>query len=57
MVVSACATNVASILVLQGVFRFQQQDFMGITSWFPSILYSASVCIGSIGRQLNKAFD
>lgn len=32
---------------------FTRADFFGVGSWMPCILYSSSVCFGSIGRQLD----
>lgn len=32
---------------------FTRADFFGVGSWIPCILYSSSVCFGSIGRQLD----
>ncbi|KAG0260322.1 Insulin-induced protein 1 protein [Mortierella polycephala] len=51
--VAAMGTLVAYFLVLNGWYRFTSADFFGVGSWIPCILYSSSVCFGSIGRQLD----
>ncbi|ORZ23825.1 insulin-induced protein-domain-containing protein [Lobosporangium transversale] len=50
---ASLGTMVAYILVLNGWYSFTRTDFFGIGSWIPCILYSSSVCFGSIGRQLD----
>jgi hypothetical protein len=61
MVVTVCGTFVISSLSLQGHYRlastdyrFAKQDFMGISFWFPFLLFCSSVCLGTVGRQLSR---
>ncbi|KAF8987982.1 Insulin-induced protein 1 protein [Haplosporangium bisporale] len=53
LVVASMGTVVAYFLVLNGWYSFTRADFFGVASWIPCILYSSSVCFGSIGRQLD----
>ncbi|KAF9351564.1 Insulin-induced protein 1 protein [Mortierella sp. AD094] len=52
LTVALVGTMVAYVLVLNGWYSFTRADFFGVGSWIPCILYSSSVCFGSIGRQL-----
>ncbi|KAF9380719.1 Insulin-induced protein 1 protein [Mortierella sp. AD011] len=52
LTVALVGTMVAYILVLNGWYSFTRADFFGVGLWIPCILYSSSVCFGSIGRQL-----
>ncbi|KAK3814361.1 MAG: insulin-induced protein family, partial [Benniella sp.] len=52
LTVASMGTIVAYMLVLHGWYSFTRADFFGVGSWIPCILYSSSVCFGSIGRQL-----
>ncbi|KAJ3095819.1 Insulin-induced protein 2 protein [Phlyctochytrium planicorne] len=45
-------TWVVYMLVKHGAYSITKPDFFGVRSWFPCILYSSSICFGSIGRQL-----
>ncbi|KAF9580820.1 Insulin-induced protein 2 protein, partial [Lunasporangiospora selenospora] len=51
--VASMGTAVAYLLVLNGWYSFTKTDLFGVGSWIPCILYSSSVCFGSIGRQLD----
>ncbi|KAI7821572.1 insulin-induced protein-domain-containing protein [Gamsiella multidivaricata] len=53
LTVASIGTLVAYFLVLNGWYSFTRADFYGVGSWMPCILYSSSVCFGSIGRQLD----
>ncbi|KAF9212636.1 Insulin-induced protein 2 protein [Podila verticillata] len=53
LTVASFGTTVAYFLVLHGWYSFTRADFFGVGSWIPCILYSSSVCFGSIGRQLD----
>ncbi|KAF9277458.1 Insulin-induced protein 2 protein [Mortierella alpina] len=53
LIVASMGTAVAYFLVLNGWYSFTKADFFGVGSWMPCILYSSSVCFGSIGRQLD----
>ncbi|KAG0248031.1 Insulin-induced protein 1 protein [Mortierella polycephala] len=53
LTVASMGTTVAYFLVLNGWYSFTRADFFGVGSWMPCILYSSSVCFGSIGRQLD----
>ncbi|GJJ76975.1 hypothetical protein EMPS_09334 [Entomortierella parvispora] len=53
LLVASMGTLVAYFLVLNGWYSFTRADFFGVGSWIPCILYSSSVCFGSIGRQLD----
>ncbi|KAG0305998.1 Insulin-induced protein 1 protein [Dissophora globulifera] len=53
LTVASLGTTVAYFLVLNGWYSFTRADFFGVGSWMPCILYSSSVCFGSIGRQLD----
>ncbi|GJJ75790.1 hypothetical protein EMPS_08148 [Entomortierella parvispora] len=53
LTVASFGTTVAYFLVLNGWYSFTRADFFGVGSWIPCILYSSSVCFGSIGRQLD----
>ncbi|KAF8938376.1 Insulin-induced protein 1 protein [Dissophora ornata] len=53
LTVASMGTMVAYFLVLNGWYSFTRADFFGVGSWIPCILYSSSVCFGSIGRQLD----
>ncbi|KAG0055102.1 Insulin-induced protein 1 protein [Gryganskiella cystojenkinii] len=53
LLVATMGTLVAYLLVLNGWYSFTRADFFGVGSWIPCILYSSSVCFGSIGRQLD----
>ncbi|KAI1317095.1 Insulin-induced protein 2 protein [Mortierella claussenii] len=53
LTVASMGTTVAYFLVLNGWYSFTRADFFGVGSWIPCILYSSSVCFGSIGRQLD----
>ncbi|KAF9576747.1 Insulin-induced protein 2 protein [Mortierella alpina] len=53
LMVASMGTAVAYFLVLNGWYSFTRADFFGVGSWMPCILYSSSVCFGSIGRQLD----
>ncbi|KAJ3101204.1 Insulin-induced protein 2 protein [Phlyctochytrium bullatum] len=51
-VVAVIGTWVVYMLVKHGAYSITKPDFYGVRSWFPCILYSSSICFGSIGRQL-----
>ncbi|KAF9099504.1 Insulin-induced protein 1 protein [Mortierella sp. AD031] len=51
--VASAGTLVAYFLVANGWYSFTRADVFGVGSWIPCILYSSSVCFGSIGRQLD----
>ncbi|KAF9137171.1 Insulin-induced protein 1 protein [Mortierella sp. GBA39] len=53
LTVAAAGTAVAYFLVVNGWYSFTRADVFGVGSWIPCILYSSSVCFGSIGRQLD----
>ncbi|ORZ07226.1 insulin-induced protein-domain-containing protein [Lobosporangium transversale] len=53
LTVATMGTIVAYFLVLNGWYSFTRADFFGVGPWIPCILYSSSVCFGSIGRQLD----
>lgn len=53
LTVASMGTVVAYFLVVNGWYSFTRADFFGVGSWMPCILYSSSVCFGSIGRQLD----
>ncbi|KAF9198754.1 Insulin-induced protein 1 protein [Haplosporangium sp. Z 27] len=51
--VALVGTMVTYFLVLNGWYSLTRADFFGVGLWIPCILYSSSVCFGSIGRQLD----
>ncbi|KAF9913049.1 Golgi transport complex subunit 1 [Linnemannia zychae] len=53
LIVASAGTLVAYFLVANGWYSFTRADVFGVGSWIPCILYSSSVCFGSIGRQLD----
>lgn len=55
--VAICGTWMAQILVNSGAYSFTKADFLGVRSWFPAIMYSASICFGCMGRQLEVDFN
>ncbi|EDV22141.1 uncharacterized protein TRIADDRAFT_29414 [Trichoplax adhaerens] len=50
--VSFTATAVTQIIVHYGIFSFSKPDFLSIRSWLPGVFFSATIAIGSLGRQL-----
>ncbi|KAJ3147369.1 Insulin-induced protein 1 protein [Geranomyces variabilis] len=52
LIVAVVGTWVAQFFVQSGMYSFTKADFFGVRSWFPCMMYSASVMFGSIGRQL-----
>lgn len=52
LVIAILGTAAAGMLVFNGLYSFTQADFFGLRSWIPCILFSSSICFGTIGRQL-----
>ncbi|KAL2913187.1 hypothetical protein HK105_207306 [Polyrhizophydium stewartii] len=52
LLAATSATFVVHMLVHRGVYSYPQADLFGVRSWFPCIIFSACVCVGSVGRKL-----
>ena len=52
-VVAVAGSVAVQLLVSAGAYAFMRPDFVGIQSWVPCVLFSATVCFGTIGRSLH----
>eukprot|EP01134_Creolimax_fragrantissima_P004120 CFRG4120T1 len=52
LVFSFFGTICGQILAYSGVLWYTHPDFILVRSWFPSILFSACISFGNVGRQL-----
>ena len=46
-----------SALASAGAYTFTHADLFGVRSWIPCLLFSAAVCVGTVGRTLASWVD